>query len=169
MNGGVDDEPEAITEADERRARRAGRWVRLAFYPAAAVLAAVLLLGRDQAAGAPVTTKFGSTNQGRQFELGLDEKGRVATFDTHVIATCPSGRQVAMPWDPVDGDPVPFERDGDRLRVTESGDGWKLGLDARSTGKGGLRGKLTLVVHVRPKTRAPFDCTARGVTFFAGR
>jgi hypothetical protein len=162
------DEPAAITDADERNARRAGRWLRFAFYPLAAVLAAVLLLGRDEAAGAPVTTKFGSTNQGRQFEVGLDKKGRVATFDTDVVATCPSGHRIAMPWNPIDGDPVRFERDGDRLRVAERGDGWALGLDARSTGKGGLRGKLTLVVHVKPKTRAPFDCTAPGVTFSAG-
>ena len=162
------DEPEAITEADERRARRAGRWVRIVFYPLAAVLAAVLLLGRDEAAGAPVTTKFGSTNQSRQFEIGLDKDGRVATFDTTIVASCPSGRQIAMPWDPADGDPVRFKRDGDRLRVAEHGDGWELGLDARVTDKGGLRGKLKFVVHVKPKTRAPFDCTARGVTFFAG-
>jgi hypothetical protein len=162
-------EPEAITDADERRARRAGRWVRLAFYPLAAVTAAALLLGRDEAAGAPVTTKFGATDQGRQFELDLDEDGRVAAFDTNVVATCPSGRQIVMQWDPGDGDPVRFERDGDRLRVAERGDGWALGLDARRTGAAGLRGTLTLVVHVKPKTRAPFDCAARDVSFFAGR
>src|SRR4051794_31909399 len=120
----MDDEPEAITEADERRARRTGRWLRFAFYPLAAVLAAVLLLGRDEAAGAPVTTKFGSTTQGRQFELGLDKDGRVATFSTHVVATCPNGHRITMEWDPTDGDPVRFERDGDRLRVAERGDGW---------------------------------------------
>ena len=159
---------ETAEQGDEERARRATRWVRFALYPLAAVLAAVLLLGRDEAAGAPVTTKFGATNQGRQFELDLDEDGRAARFDTNVVATCPSGRQIVMQWDPADGDPVRFEHDGDRLRVAERGEGWELALDARSTGPGSLRGTLTLVVHVKPKSRAPFVCAARGVTFFAG-
>ena len=58
-----------------------------------------------------------------------------------------------MQWDPADGDPVRFEHDGDRLRVAERGDGWELALDARSTGPGGLRGTLELVIHVKPESR----------------
>jgi len=163
-------EPTAEPNAhDWEQANRLAKWMRFAIVPLVLVLAAILLLGRgDAVAGKPVKTKYGATSQGREFQLRLDEKGRPASFSTELVAACPSGRLVSMPWDSVDGDGVRFARDGDRLRVAERGKLWKLGLDARSTGKGGLRGKLTLVVHVRPETRAPFDCTARGVTFFAG-
>ena len=165
-----DDEPNhEPDEHDWEQANRVAKWMRLAIVPLVLVLAAILLLGRgDAVAGKPVKTKYGATSQGRECQLRLDDKGRPASFSTELVAICPTGRLVTMPWDSVDGDGVRFVRDDDRLRVTESGDGWKLGLDARSTGKGGLRGKLTLVVHVKPETRVPFDCTARGVTFFAG-
>ena len=161
-------EPALPTSDDARRARRVARIVRLAFYPLAALLAAVLLLGRDEAAGKPVTTKYGATTQGRAFELGLDADGRPGAFSTEVSASCPDGTQIAMPWDPSDGDPVPFERDGDRLRVAERGDGWELALDARVGERGGLRGTVSLVVHVKPERRAAFECRSPGVRFSAG-
>jgi hypothetical protein len=146
----------------------ATRIFRVALFALAAVLAAALLIGRDHAAGKPVTTKLGATTQGREFKLGLDAKGRPAAFDTTLLANCPTGRQIGMPWNPADGDPVRFERDGDRLRVQESGDGWKLVLDGRTTEAGGLRGGLSLVVHVTPKTKPAYDCTSPNVRFFAG-
>src|SRR5215207_6947476 len=142
--------------------------MRFAFYPLAAVLAAVLLLGRDQAAGAPVSTKLGTTTQGRQFELSLDKDGKITAFKTLVTATCPNGHKLTLPWDPADGDPVRFAHDGDRVRVAERGEGWRLGLDARGTKRGGLRGTLSLVIHVTPETRPAYDCTATGVRFLAG-
>jgi hypothetical protein len=155
-------------DLQQRRARRAARIVRFAFYPLVVALAAVLLLGRDHAAGKPVTTKLGATTQGREFKLGLDKKGRPAAFDTALLAICPSGRTIGMPWSPTDGDPVRFERDGDRVRVQESGDGWKLALDGRMTDGGGLRGAVSLVVHVTPKTKPAYDCASPHVRFFAG-
>jgi hypothetical protein len=158
------DEPDVITEADERHARRAGRWIRFAFYPAAAVLAAVLLLGRDHAAGAPVTTKYGATTQGRVFKLGLDKQGRVAAFDTELVALCPNGHTITMPWSPAEREGVHFRRDGDDLRVTERGEGWEQELDASTEG-GGLSGTMKLVVHVTPKTRAAFDCVSKHLRF----
>jgi hypothetical protein len=158
-----------VEPSDVQQAHRAARRLRFALYPLAAVLLAMLLIGRDQAAGSPVTTKYGATTQGRRFELGLDAKGRPAAFDTELVALCPTGRLITMPWSPVDGDDVRFRRDGDRLRATERGDGWELGLDARSDGGGVLHGTLSLIVHVRPETRAPFDCRSRNVRFTVRR
>ena len=149
-------------------APRAARLLRFALYPLAALLVAALLLGRDEAAGKPVTTKFGTTTQGREFRLGLDKKGRPAKFSTWIIASCPTGRTIGMPWDPADGDPVRFKRDGDRLHVQESGDGWKLQLDGTMDDRGGIRGTVSLVVHVTPKTKPAYDCTSPHVRVFAG-
>jgi len=158
-------EPNEPDERDWEQANRLAKWMRLAIVPLVLVLAAILLLGRgDAVAGKPVKTKYGATSQGREFELRLDAKGRPASFSTELVAACPSGRLVSMPWDPVDGDGVRFVRDGDRLRVSERGKLWKLGLDARREG-GVLRGTLELVVHVRPETRDPFDCVSKGLRF----
>jgi len=155
--------PEAV-----RRARRAARIARLVFYPLAAVVAAVLLLGREEAAGKPVTTKYGATAQGRQFELGLDGKGRPAAFATSVGAICPRGSLIEMPWALGPDDAVPFERDGDRLRVREQGDGWKLALDASVGERGGLRGTVSLVVRITPKRAPAYDCASERIAFSAG-
>ena len=161
-------DPEVATSDDERRARRAARIFRLAFYPLAAIVAAVLLLGREPAVGKPVTTKFGATSQGREFKLGLDEKGRVAAFDTSLGAICPRGSLIEMPWNVQPADNVPFERDGDRLRVRETGDGWTLSLDGRVDERGRMTGKLKLVVRIEPKRSAAYDCVSPDVTFRAG-
>lgn len=146
----------------------ATRIFRVVLFTVAAVLAAVLWLGRDHAAGKPVTTKLGATTQGREFKLGLDAKGRPAAFDTTLLAMCPTGRQIGMPWNPSDGDPVHFKWSGDRVHVAESGDGWRLALDGTKTPAGGLRGGISLVVHVTPKTKPAYDCTSPNVRFFAG-
>ncbi len=161
-------DPEAVSPEAARRLRRATRIVRLAIYPLAAVLIAVLLLGREQAVGKPVTTKYGATTQGRQFKLGLDSGGRPAAFDTSIGAVCPRGSLIEMPWSLGRDDNVDFERDGDRLRVHEHGDGWKLALDARMSENGGLRGKLSLVVRIKPKRGTAYDCSSPHVTFTAG-
>ncbi len=155
-------EPE---EHDWEQANRLAKWMRLAIVPLVLVLAAILLVGRgDAIAGKPVKTKYGATSQGRKFELRLDAKGRPASFSTELVAACPSGRLVSMPWDSVDGDGVRFARDGDRLRVAERGKLWRLKLEARRKG-GVLRGTLDVVVHVEPETRDPFDCVKKGITF----
>ena len=148
---------------------RGVRAARLAIVPLLALLAgAVLLVGRGDAAGEPVSTKLGATTQGREFELGVDAKGRPAAFSTALAALCPTGRFVEVPWDPTDGDPVPFERDGDRVRVREEGEDYELELDGTVDEKGGMRGRMSLVVHVTPRTKPAYDCTSRNLRFFAG-
>jgi hypothetical protein len=148
---------------------RGVRAARLAIVPLLALLAgAVLLVGRGDAAGEPVSTKLGATTQGREFELGVDAKGRPAAFSTALAALCPTGRFVEVPWDPTDGDPVPFERDGDRVRVREEGEDYELELDGTVDENGGMRGRMWLVVHVTPRTKPAYDCTSRNLRFFAG-
>jgi hypothetical protein len=155
-------------EVESHPAHRVASILRLALLLLVAAVAAVLVLGRDHAAGKPVTTKLGATTQGREFKLGLDKDGRPAAFDTELLALCPTGRTIGMPWNPSDGDPVRFAWNGDRVHVQESGDGWKLALDGRKTPGGGLRGDISLVVHVTPKTKPAYDCTSPHVKFFAG-
>jgi hypothetical protein len=143
-------------------------WIRISVLAAILVVVSVVSLSRlDTGPGTPVATKHGVTSQGRAFELKVDDHGAPVAFDTELSAICPSGRMIAMPWSPVDGDGVRFERDGGRLRVSESGDGWRLELDGKA-GDGSLRGTAQLVVHVRPKTRAPYDCRSPKVRVSAG-
>ena len=130
-------------EATERRAPTEPTpqhplWLRLAILPLAAVLVAVLLLSsHDEAAGKPVKKRYGITTQGLAFELGVDAEGRPSTFSTTLVARCPSGHKVTMPWDSADGDGVRFRRDGDRLRVAERSKLWELELDGRFDEQGG--------------------------------
>ena len=156
-------EPEA-TEPNPSRLL----WLRLAILPLVAVLVVVLALsGGAQTAGKPVETRQGSTTQGQTFELGIDDEGRASTFSTTVVTRCPSGREVSMPWDSADGDGVRFRRDGDRLRVVERSELWELELDGRFDEKGTLRGTMDVVVRVKPKTEAAFDCVSKDVRFTA--
>src|SRR3954452_303196 len=141
--------------------------LRLSILPLAAVLAAVLVLGRgDDAAGKPVTTKRGVTTQGRELKLGLDSHGRPSAFATQLVALRPNGRAIGMPWGSSPSDGVPFERDGDKLHVAQTGNGWEAPLDGTVT-DGGLRGALARIVHTRPKTKPSFDCKSPHVHFFA--
>lgn len=143
-------------------------WVRLSLVSLLIVVVAAVWIGRGGGPGEPVATKYGATSQGRQFELRVDAEGVPVAFATSLSALCPSGRMVEMPWMPVDGDGVRFERRGDRLHLAEHGDGWRQELDAKVAG-GRVTGTMTLVVHVRPKTRAPFDCRSPKVRFSVGR
>ena len=145
-------------------------WIRISVLAAIFVVVSVVSLSRlETGPGKPVATKHGVTSQGRAFELRVDADGDAVAFDTTLTAICPGGRLIAMPWSPVDGDAVHFRHDGDRLRVAEWGDGWRLELDAKVGGGGALSGTMTLVVHVRPKTRAAFDCRSPKVRVSAGR
>ena len=72
-----------------------------------------------------------------------------------------------MPWDSADGDGVRFRRDGDRLRVAERSELWELELDARFEEDGTLRGTMDVVVRVKPKAQAAFDCVSKDVRFAA--
>jgi hypothetical protein len=166
---GVDDFAADRTEEYARQARRMQTAMRLAIVPLVAVLAAILFLGRgDDAVGKPVTTKLGVTTQGRQFKLGLDSKGHPSAFATQLVALCPNGNMIGMPWDPAAVDGVRFARDGDRLHVQETGDGWKLSLDGTAAEGGSMRGSLSLVVHIAPKSKPAYDCTSPHVRFSAG-
>ncbi len=144
-------------------------WLRVPLVLLLCAGAVVLALGLDRGPGKPVVTKYGSTTQGLAFELHLDADERPVSFDTTLIARCPDGRSISMPWVPVDGDGVVFRRDGDRLRVTESGDGWRLSMDATLAGSGSLRGTARLTVHLTPRGRAAIDCTSPQVRVTAGR
>jgi hypothetical protein len=145
-------------------------WIRISVLAVIFVIVSVVSLSRlDTGPGKPVATVKGVTSQGRTFEAKIDDHGNPVSFDTALTALCPSGRQIPMPWSPVDGDAVHFRRDGDKLRVAEWGDGWRLDLDAKVADGGALRGTMTLVVHVRPKTRAPFDCASPKVRVSAAR
>ena len=164
-------EPEA-TDATEPAATeplpKHPLWLRLAILPLAVALVAVLLLStHDEAAGKPVEKRHGTTTQGLAFELGVDADGRPSTFSTTLVARCPSGRSISLPWDAADGDGVRFRRDGDRLRVAERSELWELGLDGRFDGKGAVSGSLRVVVRVEPKTKPAFACVSKGVRFTA--
>lgn len=143
-------------------------WIRISVLAVLFAAVSVVSLSRlESRPGKPVATKHGVTSQGRAFELRIDDEGRPVAFDTELSAICPSGRMIAMPWSPVHGDGVRFRRDGDRLRVSESGDGWRLSLDGKA-GDGTLRGTAQLVVHVTPKSRAAYDCRSPRVRVSAG-
>ncbi len=143
-------------------------WLRVPLVLLLCAGAVVFALSYDRGPGEPVATKYGSTTQGRAFELRLDEDGRPVSYDTTLTARCPDGRAISMPWQPVDGDGVVFRRDGDRLRVKESGDGWKLSLDATLAGSGALKGVAQLSLHLTPKGHAPVDCSSSRVRVSAG-
>ena len=154
-------------EATEETARHP-LWLRLSILPLAAMLVAVLLLGaRDSVAGEPVRTLHGTTTQGLAFELGVDDEGRASAFSTSLVARCPSGRTLTMPWDSADGDGVRFRRDDERLRVAERSELWELELDGRFDGEGTVRGSLRVLVRVKPKTKPAFDCASKDVRFSA--
>ena len=156
-------EPEATEQTPSKLL-----WLRLAIIPLVAVLVAVLLLSAaDQPAGKPVKTRHGSTSQGLGFKLSVDDEGRPSTFSTTLVARCPSGRTLSMPWDSVDGDGVRFRREDDRLRVVERSELWELELDGRLDAEGTIRGSLQVVVHVKPKTKPAFDCVSKDVRFTA--
>ena len=145
-------------------------WIRISVLAAVFVIVAAVSFTRlDRAPGKPVATKYGATSQGRAFSVKVDADGSPVAFDTALSALCPSGRTISMPWSPAAADAVRFNRDGDRLKVAEWGDGWRLELDGRVADGGALRGTMWLVVNVRPKTRAPFDCRSPQVRFSAGR
>jgi hypothetical protein len=161
-------EPEATEPEATEPTPQHPLWLRLAILPIAAVLVAVLLLSsQDEAAGKPVEKRHGITSQGLAFELGVDAEGRPSTFSTTLVARCPSGRTVSLPWDSVDGDGVRFRRDGDRLRVAERGELWELELDGRFDDKGAITGSLRVVVRVKPKTKPAFACASKNVRFSA--
>lgn len=144
-------------------------WIRLSLLLLLVVVLVGVSLARGGGPGEPVATKYGVTSQGRAFEVKLDADGEPVAFDTELGAMCPTGRMVAMPWSSDSSDGVPFRRSGGKLRVAERGDTYELGLDATVARNGALRGTMTLVVHVRPRTRAPFDCVSPKVRFSAGR
>ena len=117
-------------------------WVRISVLAVLlAVVGVVVTLGRDGGRGEPVATKYGVTSQGRAFELELDDDAQPVAFDTELAAMCQSGRMVT----------------------------YELALDATVAKGGALRGTMELVVHVRPQTRAAYDCVSPKVRFSAGR
>ena len=145
-------------------------WVRISVLAVLlAVVGAAVTLARGGDPGEPVATKYGVTSQGRAFELELDADAVPVAFDTELAAICQSGRMVEMPWSAEARDGVRFRRAGGKLHVAERGDTYELALDATVAKHGALRGTMELVVHVRPQTRAAYDCVSPKVRFSAGR
>lgn len=111
-------------EAPEHvRGRRALRAFRVAFYPLALGAAVLLLLharhdGGTRQANAVLS---GRTAQGESIALELDGSKPLGLL-TMLHTRCPSGERRDVGWSPWDGNPVPFERDGGRLRVRETAD-----------------------------------------------
>ena len=145
-------------------------WVRISVLAVLlAVVGAAVTLAPGGDPGEPVATKYGVTSQGRAFELELDADAVPVAFDTELAAICQSGRMVEMPWSAEARDGVRFRRAGGKLHVAERGDTYELALDATVAKDGALRGTMELVVHVRPQTRAAYDCVSPKVRFSAGR
>ena len=145
-------------------------WVRLSVLVLlVAVVSAGMVAMRDRGPGKPVATKYGVTSQGREFAVKVDGDGQPVAFSSEIAALCPSGRMASMPWSPSEADGVPFHRAGDKLTVAERGELWELELDGTVAKDGALRGTMSLVLHVKPKTRAPYDCTSPRVRVSAGR
>ena len=145
-------------------------WIRLSVLALlAVVVTAAVAIGRDRGPGKPVATKYGVTSQGRAFELKLDDDAQPVAFSTELAALCPSGRMASMPWSPAEADGVAFHRAGDKLTVAERGELWGLELHGTVAKDGAVRGTMSLVVHVKPETRAPYDCTSPRVRVSAGR
>ena len=96
-------------------------WVRISVLVlfTAAATAVLVVAGVDRSPGKAVATKYGATSQGREFALKLDRDHTPVAFDTELVALCPSGRTVSMPWSSVDGDGVAFRHAGDKLHVAE--------------------------------------------------
>ena len=166
---------EAEEERIARQARRVLWGFRLAFYPAAAAVAAVLLLSRGDADSETPTVVNGTTTQGKAFTLHFDGDGRATYFDTVLVTTCPNGDPWLLRWFPADGDPVPFRRDGSRLRVSER---WterypsgvvgrrRYTLDAQ-LGEGVASGVLSVVERVQATAGAAYECVSGNVSFTA--
>jgi hypothetical protein len=81
----------------------------------ASAIAAVVVHADDSG---PEHVLGGETEQGRQVEMELDERGRALAFATSVEAVCKGGHRWSIDWAPRDGDAVFRQRD-DRLAVRE--------------------------------------------------
>jgi hypothetical protein len=104
----------------------------------------VVVLGTRQP-DEPAHVVEGGTAQGSIFDLRLEEDGDPVGLSTRLRLPCGGGQHHVITWTPWDGAPVPFERDGDRLRIRKpweresdgvSEEGWieldgRLGGDAR--------------------------------------
>ena len=155
--------------------RRIRLVVRVVLYGTLALIGAALWAARP----GEKLALAGETSQGEHFDLQTFEDGGVHAFQTYVVARCDRGggtREIS--WVPADGDPVPFDRDGERLRVREEwrhehDDGWseegwatldgRVAEDGRSAG--GVIDAATTFEHQAGRR---FECRASGVRFRAG-
>ena len=104
-----------VGEEDLRSARRAALIVRVLVYGVLCAIAAALLAARF--GDPPAEPLVGVTDQDAQIAIELDREQRPYRFDVQLFVTCPNGERWPARWWEVDSDRVPFERDGDRLRV----------------------------------------------------
>jgi hypothetical protein len=167
-------EPE--TEGTDRRARRALWGFRLAFYPAAIAVGAILLIGRGDAA-ADTAPFVGKTSQGHSISFDADGDGRPVALDTQLNGACPNGWAYTTPWRVADGDRVRFRRDGSRLWAMQS---VTLHYDNGNLGRGlytldawveddRVEGVIEVVEHVRPPKGTTWACGSQPVGFTARR
>jgi hypothetical protein len=165
----------AEDEQIARRARRALWAFRLAFYPAAVAVAAILLIGRGDAV-AGTEHLDGRTSQGASITLRFDD-GRPVGLETRLAAMCPNGHRDWTPWRPADGERLRFRRDGSRLWALEL---VTIDYDNGNVGRGVYRfdawvsddrveGTLEVVEHVDPAEGDDWACGSEPVGFTAQR
>jgi hypothetical protein len=119
----------------------------------------------------------GKTTQGEHFDLQARDDGDVDAFQTYFVARCADGEKLDMSWMPADGQPVGFERDGDRIHVREE---WRRELEDGATehgsmtldGRVGEGGRLVTGVMDAETTferdgYAPNECRVHDVGFRA--
>jgi hypothetical protein len=110
------------------RRRHAVLWFRLVFYPAAAVIVALLLWsGRVTADGGEATAPepelaevLGETDEYEPIVLKFDDAGVLRSWDVRLEGSCDNGQADDHQWAPSDtGAPARIQRHGDRVEAVE--------------------------------------------------
>ena len=156
---------------------RAMRWTaRAVLYGLLAVLALVALAMRD---GEQAQRLSGRTSQRVPFFLDATDHGVVTHISTDLRARCDDGQTFTIHWGAYDRAPVPFVRDGERLRIHETWeydreDGWhetgSATLDGRVAGDGrSASGVIAASMTLTNGHTVWGSCRASGVRFRAAR
>jgi hypothetical protein len=156
----------------ERVRARLALWIfRALFYPAAALVAVLLLFDHDKepVPTGPVTLA-GLTAQNNLVSASARD-GRVFRFGLRVRASCPGDQHYDAVWWPVVGDGAPFAYDGEFVRVHTVRDvttNWTVTEDLRIAARTEahlVTGTISALITVRE----PFAgvCRANAIRFYA--